>query len=222
MTVFTSMFLHGGWLHVGMNIAVALSVSTPVALVMGRGILGFLKFWVLFLLCGLLGGLAYVAIQPNSALPAIGASGAISGLWGAMVRIPFAPGPLDPPWSRKALSMSVPFLLINVLLMAALTRFGVLPVAWEAHLGGFVAGMILISFFAVRLPRRLQRRADRGVTAMAEVVNLNKTRKAKAKTDRAAQAKNNRVVFGRTKADKKLSEADRRLADRKLDEHERD
>ena len=126
-TLFTSMFLHGGWLHVGMNVAVALSVSTPVALAMGRGVTGFLKFWTLFLLCGLLGGLAYVAIQPNSALPAIGASGAISGLWGAMVRIPYDFGPLNAPWSRKALAMSVPFLLVNVLLMAALTQ--VRPVA---------------------------------------------------------------------------------------------
>ncbi|HWE44637.1 MAG TPA: rhomboid family intramembrane serine protease [Caulobacteraceae bacterium] len=152
-TLFTSMFLHGGWLHISMNAAVALSVSTPVALAMGRGVVGFLKFWVLFLLCGLAGGLAYVVFEPNSALPAIGASGAISGLWGAMVRIPFTPGPLNAPWSRRALAMSVPFLLVNVLLMAALTRFHILPVAWQDHLGGFIAGQILISFFAVRRPR---------------------------------------------------------------------
>jgi membrane associated rhomboid family serine protease len=153
-TLFTSMFLHGGWLHIGMNIAVALSVSTPVALAMGRGVIGFLKFWVLFLVCGLAGGLAFVAIQPDSALPAVGASGAISGLWGAMVRIPFSPGPLDAPWSRKALAMSVPFILVNVVGAAALTHFHILPIAWEDHLGGFLAGLILINVFAVRAPRQ--------------------------------------------------------------------
>ena len=57
---------------------------------------------------------------------------------------------------------------------------------------------------------------------MAEVVNLNKARKAKAKTDRAAKAKTNRVAFGRTKAEKVLTEAERRLAERKLDDHERE
>jgi rhomboid protease GluP len=150
-TLVTHMFLHANWLHIGMNASVALSVSTPVALAMGRGVVGFVKFWVLFLLCGLVGGLAFVAIEPAN-VPALGASGAISGLWGAMVRIPSAPGPLEPPWSRRALALSVPFLLVNVLLMAALARFGILPVAWEAHLGGFVAGLVLISLFAVRRP----------------------------------------------------------------------
>jgi membrane associated rhomboid family serine protease len=148
-TLFTHMFLHANWLHIGMNAATALSVSTPVALAMGRGVVGFLKFWVLFLLCGVAGGLAFLAIEPAN-VPALGASGAISGLWGAMVRVPFQPGPLDAPWSRKALALSVPFLLINVVLMAVLAKTGLLPVAWEAHLGGFFAGLILISFFAVR------------------------------------------------------------------------
>ena len=57
---------------------------------------------------------------------------------------------------------------------------------------------------------------------MAEIVNLNKTRKAKAKADRAAQAKENRVAFGRTKAEKNKAEAQRKLDARKLDEHERE
>ncbi len=57
---------------------------------------------------------------------------------------------------------------------------------------------------------------------MAEVVNLNKARKAKAKAGRVTQAKTNRVAFGRTKAEKVLTEAERRLADRKLDDLERE
>ena len=57
---------------------------------------------------------------------------------------------------------------------------------------------------------------------MAEVVNLNKARKAKAKVERTAQAKNNRAAFGRTKAEKQQTDAERRLAERKLDDHERD
>jgi hypothetical protein len=58
------------------------------------------------------------------------------------------------------------------------------------------------------------------VIAVAEVVNLNKARKAKTKGERAAQAKTNRVNFGRTKAEKVQTEAERRLAERKLDDHE--
>ena len=57
---------------------------------------------------------------------------------------------------------------------------------------------------------------------MAEVVNLNKARKAKAKADRTTQAKTNRVSFGRTKAEKDKSAAEQRLVDRKLDGHEKE
>jgi rhomboid protease GluP len=149
-TLFTHMFLHVGWLHVGMNTAVALSVSTPVAFVLGRGVGGFIKFYVLYLLCGVIAALTYLVLSPDSTQPMIGASGAISGLWGAMVRVPQTPGRLDPPWSSRVLRMSAPFILINVVAMAVLERSGVLPVAWQAHLGGFVAGLALISVFAMR------------------------------------------------------------------------
>ncbi|HWE44638.1 MAG TPA: DUF4169 family protein [Caulobacteraceae bacterium] len=57
---------------------------------------------------------------------------------------------------------------------------------------------------------------------MAEIVNLNKARKAKAKADRSTQAKTNRVAFGRTKPEKDKTEAERKRATRKLDEHERE
>ena len=57
---------------------------------------------------------------------------------------------------------------------------------------------------------------------MADVVNLNKVRKAKAQAVRAAQAAQNRIRFGRTKATKVQSEAERRLGDKRLDGHERE
>ena len=57
---------------------------------------------------------------------------------------------------------------------------------------------------------------------MAEIVNLNRARKDKAKSDKEASAAQNRVVFGRTKAEKQKAAAEKRIADRIIDAHKRD
>jgi hypothetical protein len=60
------------------------------------------------------------------------------------------------------------------------------------------------------------------ISIMAEIISLSKTRKAKARSEKEATAEANRIKFGRTKAEKKLNEAEKRLADRQIDAHKRD
>ncbi len=147
LTLFTSMFLHANLTHIVMNASVAGSVGPPVSIALGKGIGGFLRFWLFFAVTGVAAGLTYVALHPESNVPVIGASGALSGLWAGYARVPAQPGPLEPPWSARALRLAAPFFLINVVLMGVMARISGLPVAWEAHLGGFVAGLLFIGLF---------------------------------------------------------------------------
>lgn len=149
-TLFTHIFVHGGLAHIFMNTTVAFAVAAPVARSLGGGPAGLVRFFAFFLLCGLLAGLTAVALHPHGSMPLVGASGAISGLWGAATRSGLPGEPLQSPWRREAWRAYWPFLLVNVVLMAALTQVG-LPISWEAHLGGFVSGLFLIDLF---VPRR--------------------------------------------------------------------
>lgn len=149
-TLLSHMFLHGGLAHIFMNATVAFGVATPVARVLGGGLSGLVRFFVFYLVCGVLAGLTAVALHPHGSMPLIGASGAICGLWGAATRVGPPEQPLLSPWRRDAWRAYWPFLLVNVVLMAALTQVG-LPISWEAHLGGFISGLLLIDLF---VPRR--------------------------------------------------------------------
>lgn len=143
-------FLHGGWLHLFFNLVLLLQVG-PLASA-GLGHRSWLRFLALFWLSAIGGALLYIGINPQSASPAIGASGAVSGifagyLWGALR---FAP-PTGEAFRRIAMSGAV-FLFLNVGLAAAARMTGFLPIAWEAHLGGFVAGLAAYPFLVRRGP----------------------------------------------------------------------
>jgi membrane associated rhomboid family serine protease len=152
-TLVSHIFLHGGVAHIFMNATVAFGVAAPVVRVLGDGAQGMIRFFAFFLVCGVLAGLTAVALHPNGSMPLIGASGAICGLWGAATRAGPPDQALLSPWRREAWRAYWPFLLVNVILMAALTQVG-LPISWEAHLGGFVSGLLLIDLF---VPRRSSR-----------------------------------------------------------------
>jgi membrane associated rhomboid family serine protease len=77
-SVFTSMFLHGGWMHIGGNMLYLWIFGDNV-----EDRMGHFRFVVFYLLCGVAGALAQVAISPDSHIPTIGASGAIAGVMGA-------------------------------------------------------------------------------------------------------------------------------------------
>lgn len=143
-------FLHGGWLHLAINSTWLLAMGSGVARRLGAG-----RFLLFYFLCGVLAALTYVVAQAGSMVPAIGASGAISGLLGGVVRFAVArPGGggrhgLVSLRDRRLLILAVLWLAINLGLgrngLSGLT--GGQPIAWEAHLGGFFAGLILFGPF---------------------------------------------------------------------------
>jgi membrane associated rhomboid family serine protease len=158
-TLFTSMFLHGGWLHLVGNMLYLWIFGNNVEDATGH--LGFLVFYVL---CGLAAAFAQILIQPASQVPMVGASGAIAGvLGGYLVLYPRARILALVPLGFFLHLMEVPavlflpmwFLLQLVYGIASLgvrSEFGG-GVAFWAHIGGFVAGLVCIRMFA-RRPRR--------------------------------------------------------------------
>ena len=149
-TLFSSMFLHGGWMHLIGNMLYLWIFGNNVEDAMGHG-----RFILFYLLCGLAAALAQALPDPQSVVPMIGASGAISGVLGAYILLyPHArvlvviPIGLYPFTTRLKAGwvLGLWFLLqiVNSLMTASDQTGGV---AWGAHIGGFVAGMVLIPFF---------------------------------------------------------------------------
>jgi membrane associated rhomboid family serine protease len=151
----TSLFLHGGWAHALMNAAFGLAFGAPVARLFGLRAAGVIAFFIFYLLCGVIAGLLFVALHPSGMTPVLGASGAVSGLMGAAARLMDGQGRLGSPFSRSALSMAAAWIVVNLLIAVT----GLAPgldegsVAWEAHLGGFAAGLLLAGPFARLLKR---------------------------------------------------------------------
>jgi membrane associated rhomboid family serine protease len=152
MTIVTSMFLHGGFLHLGGNMLYLWIFGNNVEDAMGHG-----RFIVFYLLCGAAAALAQALPNPESTIPMIGASGAISGVLGAYV--------LLHPHARILVGIPIFFylhltylpasLMLGIwFLMQIISSFNINPeeggVAWYAHIGGFVAGLVLIPFFKRR------------------------------------------------------------------------
>jgi membrane associated rhomboid family serine protease len=142
-TLFTHIFLHGGWTHLFMNVGSALAFGPPVARLLGQGGRGAILFLVFFLICGAFGGLGYVVTHIEGSGLVVGASGAISGLWGAASRLLGQNGRLAPIFGRQVVTQAVVFAVLNVLIGLA-GGFAQLNIAWEAHLAGYVAGLFLI------------------------------------------------------------------------------
>jgi len=154
ITPFTSMFLHGGWLHLLGNIMFFWVFGNNVEDSMGR-----MRFLVFYLICGLAGAVAHIMVQPASPIPTIGASGAISGVLGAylilypkirinmlFIFIVFWKVIAIPAW--LVLMMWFAWQVISGLpeLMAVRPEVSSGVAVW-AHIGGFVAGVILVKIF---------------------------------------------------------------------------
>lgn len=154
-TLVTSLFLHGGWIHTLMNAVGALAFGAPVARLLGLRAGGALAFLLFYLTCGVLGGLGYALVHPDQAIPVVGASGAVSGLMGAASRLIDRRGLLGPVFGRTPVGMSIAWIVVNVLFgMTTLTPgAGGAGIAWEAHLAGFFAGLILVGPLARALGR---------------------------------------------------------------------
>lgn len=151
-TVLTSMFMHGGWLHLGGNMLYLWIFGDNI-----EDCLGHARYLVFYLLCGTAAALAQGLLDPASEIPMVGASGAISGILGAYVL-------LHPRATIRVLVFLVVFVTIahvpailvigfwfvGQLFSAATANASEGGIAFWAHIGGFVAGLALVPFFRRR------------------------------------------------------------------------
>jgi membrane associated rhomboid family serine protease len=145
-TLITALFLHAGWAHALMNAAGALAFGTPVARFMGTTARGVLAFVTFYLLCGALSSLGYGMLHPAGGALLIGASGAVSGLMGAAVRMIAGRGAPGPFLSPPVIGMTLAWVAVNLIFAIAgfAPGIGEGAMAWEAHLIGYGAGLVLI------------------------------------------------------------------------------
>ena len=153
-TLLTSMFLHGGWMHLGGNMLYLWIFGDNLEHRMGHA-----RFLVFYLLCGLAAGGAHIAFNSGSSVPTVGASGAISGILGGYLL-------LFPHNKVRVLTrggvMAVPaiYVLGFWIFIQFINSVGSMANTWEtgsgggvaylAHVGGFVAGLVLVKLFARR------------------------------------------------------------------------
>ncbi len=153
LTIFTSMFLHGGWLHLISNMWILFVFGNNV-----EASLGSFRYLVFYLLAGAAAALLQIYIRPMSSNPMIGASGAIAGVLGAyLILFPRA----------RIATLVFLFILFTIVEIPAsiilLAWIGLqiysglfaapsasAGIAWWAHIGGFLFGAVMVSFFALR------------------------------------------------------------------------
>jgi len=156
-TILTSMFMHGGWFHILGNMWFLSVFGDNVEDAMGPA-----RFAVFYLLCGIAAALAHVVSSPESAVPVVGASGAIGGVMGAYAAL----YPRAPVHMLVTLGFYFTRIVVPAYLMLGywflLQILGGIPslqgagggVAFRAHVGGFVAGIALLPLF--RDPARVE------------------------------------------------------------------
>ncbi len=153
-TLFTSMFLHGGWFHILSNMWVLFIFGDNVENRMGSG-----RYLVFYMLCGIAAALTQTYLSMTSTMPVIGASGAIAGVLGAYLVL----------FPRSRIASLVPiFFIFTIVEVPAVLFLGfwfvsqlfsgwqslhgadMSAVAWWAHIGGFIFGMFAVHFFVQR------------------------------------------------------------------------
>jgi membrane associated rhomboid family serine protease len=152
ITLFTSMFLHGGLVHLLGNMLYLWIFGDNVEDAMGHG-----KFLAFYLLCGMAAAFAQMAVSPHSAVPQIGASGAIAGVLAAYFMLfPYARVLTLIPIFFFIRLVSIPavvllgFWFILQVISGASSLGSTSGVAWFAHIGGFIAGALLVFPFKRR------------------------------------------------------------------------
>jgi len=146
-TVFTSMFLHGGWLHLLGNMWFLWLFGNNIEDIMGHG-----RFLAFYLLSGIAAAAAQIFVDPSSAVPMVGASGAISGVMGAYIVLYPRVRVHTMTWLIILFRLTVPaWLMLGYWFVLQILSAGTDPVggvAVWAHIGGFVAGALLIKLFS--------------------------------------------------------------------------
>ena len=152
--IFSSMFLHGGWFHIINNMWVLFIFGDNVEARMGR-----FRYLLFYLLSGIAAGLLQTYILPTSTVPMIGASGAVAGVLGAYLIL----------FPRSRVASLVPILFIFTLVeipafvfllfwflsqlfsgWMSLQGGSASGIAWWAHIGGFLFGVLMVSFFTIK------------------------------------------------------------------------
>jgi membrane associated rhomboid family serine protease len=158
MTIFTSMFLHGGWFHIINNMWVLFIFGNNVEARMSG-----IRYLIFYLLSGVAAVLLQTYILPSSAVPMIGASGAVAGVLGAYLIL----------FPHSRIASLVPILFIFTIIeipavifllfwfvsqlysgLFAIQGSAGSGIAWWAHIGGFLFGIIIVFFFRTRTTYR--------------------------------------------------------------------
>jgi membrane associated rhomboid family serine protease len=156
LPIFTSMFLHGSWLHVVGNMWMLYIFGDNI-----EDYLGHFRYLVFYILCGLAAGFTHILFNASSRAPTVGASGAIAGVMGAylvlypharvltwfffIIILPF------PAWLWLIIWAAQQFLSGAAASLAPTTQMG--GIAFWAHVGGFVVGILLVKLFPQRRNR---------------------------------------------------------------------
>ncbi len=158
-TLLTSMFLHGGWGHLGGNMLFLWIFGDNL-----EHRIGHLRFLMFYLVCGIAAGLAHIVFNSQSVVPTVGASGAISGVMGGYLLL-FPRNRVYVLTYGGVTSVPALFMLGLWILMQFINGVGEVArtpetggVAFIAHIGGFLAGMALAPLLAAGRPTRLARR----------------------------------------------------------------
>jgi membrane associated rhomboid family serine protease len=150
-TMLSSMFMHGGFLHLAGNMLFLWIFGNNVEDVLGRA-----KFIFFYLACGLAAVIAYIALNPDSPAPLVGASGAIAGVLAAYV-LAFPRARVYTLFWFIVFIRIIPlpaWLVIGVWFLIQVSNLGSGgQVAWVAHVGGFLAGLLLWPLFRIKWER---------------------------------------------------------------------
>jgi membrane associated rhomboid family serine protease len=154
LTIFTSMFMHGGLFHIFGNMLYLWIFGNNI-----EDRLGHIRFIIFYLFCGIAAALSHVLTAPGSNVPMIGASGAVSGVLGAyLLLFPYARIHTVIFLGFFVQTVQIPALIVigfwaiiqvvnGLIAQGALNQGGV---AWFAHVGGFIAGLITIKLWQPR------------------------------------------------------------------------
>ncbi len=148
LTLFTSMFMHAGWLHIGGNMLYLWIFGDNVEDRFGR-----VKFLIFYLVCGLVATFAQMAFNMHSEIPNLGASGAIAGVLGAYI-VMFSKARVKVLLGNRVVQLPALIVLGLWIVLQFFSGIGSIMgstddggIAYMAHIGGFVIGFILTLFF---------------------------------------------------------------------------
>jgi membrane associated rhomboid family serine protease len=156
-TLVTHMFAHGSIMHIAANLSALVPISATLIARLGEPPRAWLRFAAIYFFSGLAGAATYLAIHPAGHVPMLGASGAIYGLLGVLLRLTHEGDALVPMRSRAMWRATEEFVKDNLFLFVLLTLPHLLAgkeggVAWEAHLGGILFGVLIAPYVLVPRP----------------------------------------------------------------------